>query len=356
MPVSLYADQSSEQLTEYRSWIIEMQGLERGPFSQLRWFCNDGSVLPPKAYACNDHGGGYQHGQWSEKTLELRNRGFLVANVLAGMDAGTMVDDPEFRDLYAQSLIERFLVGADDGWIFRRALFYRGAIQEEDERASARNLLTEMSSRDYWIGPGYPALRVGVRMLPHGANSASIQKVRQVSASLSDRDVDFKPLRAKIHGSPGAEDAVSVRNYAAGLATESQRKPYLDLADEIDSIYQAEALDKELDSMAARYTAAQWLQKILREAAKSLRSDGSGAEKFLTTGQLLADLRRALPRIKSSSVRLDILDLSLRAEIENFSASSVLRPSLATATRRQQVNLLKAAAQASFGTGVINAR
>jgi hypothetical protein len=356
MPVSLYADQSSEQLTEYRSWIIEMQGLERGPFSQLRWFCNDGSVLPPKAYACNDHGGGYQHGQWSEKTLELRNRGFLVANVLAGMDAGTMVDDPEFRDLYAQILIERFLVGADDGWIFRRALFYRGAIQEEDERASARNLLTEMSSRDYWIGPGYPALRVGVRMLPHGANSASIQKVRQVSASLSDRDVDFKPLRAKIHGSPGAEDAVSVRNYAAGLATESQRKPYLDLADEIDSIYQAEALDKELDSMAARYTAAQWLQKILREAAKSLRSDGSGAEKFLTTGQLLADLRRALPRIKSSSVRLDILDLSLRAEIENFSASSVLRPSLATATRRQQVNLLKAAAQASFGTGVINAR
>ena len=90
-----------------------------------------------------------------------------------------------------------------------------------------------MSSRDHWIGPGFPALRTGVRMLPHGSNSASIQKVRQVSASLSDQDNDFKPLRAKIHGSPGAEDADSVREYAAGLASESERKPYLDLADEI---------------------------------------------------------------------------------------------------------------------------
>ena len=125
LPASVYADEVSTDRSEYRAWIIDMQGLERGPFSRLRWFCNDGTVLPPKSYACKDHHGGYQHGEWSEKTLRLREQGYLVANVLAGLDAKALVDEPGFRNLYAQILIERFLVSADDGWILRRALFYR---------------------------------------------------------------------------------------------------------------------------------------------------------------------------------------------------------------------------------------
>ncbi|MDH4020190.1 MAG: hypothetical protein OEU84_11365 [Xanthomonadales bacterium] len=346
---------NSSDIAQYRVWVNEMAVLDRGPFSRLRWFCNDGTVLPPKSYACKDHGGGFQHGEWSDKTLELRKQGYLVANILAGQDTSKLVSNPDFRNIYAQILIERFLVSADDGWILRRALFYRGAIQEEDERAAARKLLMEMSSRDQWIGPGFPALRVGVRMLPHGANSASIQKVRQVSASLSDQNDGFKPLRAKIHGSPGAEDAQSVRDYAKGLASNAQQ-PYLELADEIDAIYQAEPLDAELDSMAARYTAAPWLQKILTDSAKAMRSGGPAANKFITTGQLLADLRTALPRIRSPFVRLEVLDLSLRVEVENFSAASVMRSELGKATRQQQVAFLKSAGQAAFGTGVINAR
>ena len=355
----LFASESTivnpDEIAQYRVWVNEMEGLERGPFSRLRWFCNDGTVLPPRSYACKDHGGGFQHGEWSDKTLELRKQGYLVANILAGQDISALADDPDFRNIYAQILIERFLVSADDGWILRRALFYRGAIQEEDERAAARNLLMEMGSRDHWIGPGFPALRVGVRMLPHGANSASIQKVRQVSASLSDQNDGFKPLRAKIHGSPGAEDAMSVRDYAKGLASNAQQ-PYLELADEIDAIYQAEPLDAELDGMAARYTAAPWLQKILTDSAKAMRSGGPAANKFITTGQLLADLRTALPRIRSPFVRLEILDLSLRVEVENFSSASVMRSELGKATRKQQAVILKSAGQAAFGTGVINAR
>ena len=37
-------------------------------------------------------------------------------------------------------LIEHFLINADDGWILRKARFYRGALQDEDERAGARRL------------------------------------------------------------------------------------------------------------------------------------------------------------------------------------------------------------------------
>ena len=356
LPVSGFADETSVNTAEYQTWVEEMKAAERGPFSRIRWFCNDGTVLPPQSYACKDHEGGYQHGEWNKKTLELRKQGYLVANMLAGMDIGQFIEEPDFGNAFAQILIERFLVAVDDGWILRRALFYRGAIQEEDERAAARKLLEEMASRPEWIGPRFPALRVGVRMLPHGVNSASIQKVRQLSASLSDKDAGFKPLRAKIHGSPGAEDAQNVREYAQGIGDESKRQPYLELADEIDSIYQAAPLDEELDSMASRYTAAPWLQEMLRKTAGSLRSDPSAGKRFITTGHLLADLRTALPRINSAFVRLEVLDLSLRAESENFRAATELRPLLKTSTRRQLAEFLKSTGLAAFGTGMINAR
>ncbi len=356
LPASTIAAEISDTSSEYRAWIEEMERSERGPFSRLRWFCTDGTVLAPKAYACKDHGGGYQHGQWSDKTLELRGQGYLIANVLAGLDAGRFIDEAGFGNAFAQILIERFLVGADDGWILRQAQFYRGAIQEEDEREAARQLLEEMVSRPEWIGPGFPALRVGVRMLPHGVNSASIQKVRQLSASLSDKDAGFKPLRAKIHGAPEAADASSVREYAQGLGNKSKQQQYLELADEIDQIYQAAPLDEELVNMAARYTAAPWLQELLTGTAGALKSDSSASSRFITTGQLLADLRTSLPRIMSATVRLEILDLSLRVESENFRAVSELRPGLKNVSRRQRAAYLESAGMAAFGTGVINAR
>ena len=41
-----------------RGWIREMKTSARGPFQHIRWFCNDGTIQPPKEYACKDHGGG----------------------------------------------------------------------------------------------------------------------------------------------------------------------------------------------------------------------------------------------------------------------------------------------------------
>ena len=63
-----------------------------------------------------------------------------------------------------------------------------------------------------------------------------MQKVRQLAASLSEQDKGFWDLRVKIHGSPDPGDAELVRDYAA--KTKNPAK-YLELADEIDSVYSA---------------------------------------------------------------------------------------------------------------------
>jgi len=176
---------TTDNRQEYRQWIAGMKDQPRGPFSQLRWYCNDGTVLPPKEFACEPHGGGHQHGEWSDKTRELREAGYKIANLLAGYDPEVEIIKPDFQDSYNQILIEKYLVAVDDGWILRRALFYRGAIQEQDERDGGRNLLLALSASPEWIGLYYPALRIGVRMIPHGKDTASAQKVRQLSASSS---------------------------------------------------------------------------------------------------------------------------------------------------------------------------
>src|SRR5210317_1371685 len=104
-----------------RQWIVAMKTSPKGPFTRIRWFCNDGSILPPKAYACKDHGGGVQHGEWTDHVKRLHAGGYYIANILASLDSSLITDARGYSDLYNQILIEKFLIAADDGWIFRKA-------------------------------------------------------------------------------------------------------------------------------------------------------------------------------------------------------------------------------------------
>lgn len=346
----------ADSLEVYRQWVQAMKEAERGPFERLRWFCNDGSVLPPKAYACVDHGGGYQHGQLSERAEELRRAGYWVANLFAGIEPEAVVKEEGFDDRYAQMLIERYLIGADDGWILRRALFYRGAIQEEDERDGARELLEYLAGQPDWIGTRFGALRTGVRLLPHGEGSASAQKVRQESAALSDRDRGFRALRAKIHGAPDAGDAGRVREYAQGVGDVGLRERYEALAAEIDALYQARPLTEVLEENARIFTGGPWLQDLLRKAAAKLGDRPSPADRYGVTARLLADLRDSMDQIRSPAARLRVLDLSRKVEDESFRAAAELRDRLEGMTRRQRVELLGAAGEAAYGVGLIKRR
>jgi len=350
------ATAAADGIEQYRQWIRDMKTAERGPFVRLRWFCKDGTVLPPQPYGCADHEGGHQHGEWSDRTRTLRADGYLVANLLAGVDAAALVTQPGFIDLYDQLLIERFLISVDNGWIMRRAQFYRGAIQDEDERAGGRDLLLTLSGMPEWITLRFPALRIGAALLPHGKDSASVQRVRQLSASLSEDDPGFITLRGKIHGTPEAGDAQRVRDYAARVQDAELRARYETLAAEIDHVYTTTPLPDVLERNARVFTRSVWLQELLRAAAGTLSREPSAPDRLMATARLMADLRDALPDIRQPVARLRILDLSLQVEAEYFRASAELRGTLRQATRRQRLDWLKAGIDASYGAGLINRR
>jgi hypothetical protein len=338
----------------YRTWIQEMKAAERGPFSRLRWFCEDGTVLPPQPYACSEHGGGHQHGEWSERTEELRANGYYIANILAGLDGAEWVGAADFRDRYGQLIVERFLIGADNGWILRRALFYRGAIQAEDEHEGARELLVTMAEDPYWSGPGFSAWRTGAKLLPHGQGSASIDRVRQSSASLADRDPGFRELRAKIHGAPDAGDAERVRAYAAKLEP-GERQPYEALAAEIDAVYAAASLSEILGDFLERGPPTPFAEPV-REAQQAASGATAPMDRLQVSAQLLADLRSAMSDVRDAGWRLAALDLSLPVENEFFRAATDLRKQLDGLSRADHAAALEAAGNAAYGAGLINDR
>jgi hypothetical protein len=342
--------------SQYRAWIQQMKQEPRGPFDSVKWFCKDGTVLPPAAYACQPHGGGHQHGLWNARTKELRSQGFYIANVLAGFEPEKALATPDFTQLYRQLLIERYLMAVDDGWIMRKALFYRGAIQEEDERAGARVLLQALASRAEWIGLHYPELRIGMRSLPHGAETASVQKVRQLAMNIAERDAGFQRLRAKIHNAPDAGDAEQVRLYSKGVTDPRLKDELAQLAAEIDAVYRAAPIADVLRAHAARQSVAPELAAKLKSAADELGRNNSATVTHAVTGRLLASLREGLPGTRGAAARLELLDMSLQVEAEHFRAGADLARQVGNLNRLQRIEVLGAAIDAAYGTGALRKR
>ena len=277
---------------QYKRWIVEMKEQPRGPFSGIKWFCRDGRVLAPKDFACAGKGQGWQHGEWSDRTRQMRAQGYLVANLLAGLDVDKTLADPAFADAYAQWLVEKFLIATDDGWILRKAQYYRGAVQEEDERETARRLLIGMAGQPAWIGHRFVALRTGARLLPHGADGASAQKVRNLAAALNDRDPGFEKLRIKIHNSPEAADAEAVRAWAASAKDPKLAEQARELAAEIDRVYAPRPFTQALDAAAKELAADAALKPVLQEARTAFAAAGSAEQRLAASAALLRPTAR----------------------------------------------------------------
>ena len=188
-----------------RVWVEEMKAAERGPFENIRWFCKDGSVLPPKPYACAKHGGGIQHGDWNARARAMRDGGYLIANVLAGIDPQRFTGPDAELDALRQILLERFLISWDDGWVLRAARSYRGALQSEDEEAGARALVLALLADAEWRSPNrFMLLREAVRLLPLQADEVSASHVRVLAMQVAEDDArlpsaahqDPQPARA----------------------------------------------------------------------------------------------------------------------------------------------------------------
>ncbi len=339
-----------------RSWVEEMKSSERGPFQVIRWFCNDGTVHPARPYPCTERGGGVQHGEWNARVKEMREGGYQVANVLSTLPVERYAGSAPDIDGLGQMLIERFLMRVDDGWIFRGARTYRGALQIEDEEAGARRLVLAMLGDPVWRGPDRFALvREAVRLLPLQPDDATAATVRHLALEIADKDRAFMPLRAKIHNLPDERDAVAVRDYASTSGRVELAQDYEKLAATIDTLYAQAGAVVTLET-AAQQTSDPALAEKFQLAARKLTTARDPAERVDMAGRILEALREAFAGAATPEAALDILDASLALEDEFFVAANSLVRRQAQATRRERLAWIEDTLRALYGTGFLSRR
>jgi hypothetical protein len=339
-----------------RDWIAEIKESPKGPFQAVRWFCADGTVLPPKAYACADHGGGIQHGLWTDRVAAMRAAGYAIANLLAMVDPEEFTGDEADVETLTQILLERFLIGADDGWIFRGATTYRGAFQIEDEEAGSRRLIDAMIADPGWRTPPRFALaRETVRLLPLQTDSVTASRVRQLAIQIAEKDPGFADLRAKIHGTPDAGDAARVREYAKTQGRPELAADYAEIAKDIDALYATEGAVVTLRALAER-TENGALAETLRDGAARLRGDPDRAARLAAANQLMAALRRRFQTAETGAGGLELMQASLALEREAYAAGNTLLARLGGAPRRERLRWLNMTADGLYGAGFLSRR
>jgi hypothetical protein len=339
-----------------RAWIQEMEESPRGPFRVVRWFCNDGTVHPARPYPCGDRGGGVQHGEWEARVVRMREGGYAIANVLASLPVERFTGRAPDTGALAQLLIERFLVRIDDGWIFRGARSYRGALQVEDEEAGARRLALAMLADPFWRSAArFAAMREAVRELPLQPDDASAARVRHLALQIAESDRAFTPLRSKIHNLPDAGDAQRVRDYAAGPGKDALAPDYERLAATIDALYAETTAVATLEA-AARQTSDPALAEKFQLAAVKLATVREPSERLDVAGRILEALREGFAGAATPEAALDLLDASLALEDEFFAAANAVAAGLPAATRRQRLAWLEDALRALYGVGFLGRR
>jgi hypothetical protein len=343
---------------QMRQWVEEMKGAPRGPFWRIRWFCADGTILPPEPYACRPHGGGVQHGEWSERTRTIREQGYLVATLLADLEPDGFVGPDTRLDELRQILLERFLILNDDGWVFRQARYYRGAIQVEDEHAAAHALLLAMVEDRDWRDPArFALLREAVRLLPIEAEQPATATVRQLAMEIAEQDPAFQELRVKLHGMPDAGDAQRVREYAARRGLPHLEEAYRRLATELDVLYAPQTAVDRLAQLMAE-SGSPLLRDTLAEAVNRL-NDAPDLEARLHRAAALASRWRRLFEETTEldpPDRLRLLKAGLAMEHEVYAVGNWLLEESPGADRLTRLGWLRSLALSLSGAGFLSER
>ncbi len=263
-----------ETVAEARQIVQEMRNNPRGPYSRIRWYCNDGSVQPPVAYACRERGGGRQHAEYSGQRERLAGLGWSVGTIFAALSFEELMQSQSREGRLRELPLERYLVDIDNGWVLQRAKDYRGRVQVEDETSAGRELLRQVLAREAWALENFLLVRETARTIPHGAESDLARTVRRDAVQLAEMDPAAETWRAEIHSRPARDTAPRLAAWAARRQQPEVAAFATELARNLDLLYgqsgRQARIDQALAAVRKSPAGAAWAQAVsaaMREPA-----------------------------------------------------------------------------------------
>lgn len=290
------------------------KGDPKGPYQQIMWFCPDGSKVPPKQ-RCPEKGGVQRavYNQWVEN-LAVQNHIYL-GQILAATNFEEFFDSQNQYSRLKQYEIENYLEAVDNGWILKRAQFYRGAFQDEDENNWGLRFLDWLLTNSDLYTTNYFLLKQIFKSIPHKSENSNIVKVRALSLEIADTLQAFMNLRIKIHGQPDISDLKAVKDFKQKNAKVINQETGLkldQLINEMEILYQPVnwlSLGSYIKTLGTNSEAGQLLKSSLDQIAVS----ADVGSKIVIATDLMFNIRVILPNTPNKS-KIALLDLSNRIE------------------------------------------
>ena len=191
---SLQAQEVSNEVLKQR--IQAYKADQRGPYKEIRWYCPDGSIIPPKERCPQP--GGVQRARHKDEVYSLaKSNHIFLGQILATTPNEDFWDEQFFNSRLKQYQLEKYLRAVDNGWILRKAQFYRGAYQAEDEEAWGLAFYQWLLKDARLLEEKYFLIRQAAKDIPHKGDTNLKQDIRLDSKIISDSYPAFLDIRVK---------------------------------------------------------------------------------------------------------------------------------------------------------------
>ena len=340
-------------LVEARRIVQEMVENQRGPYSQILWFCNDGSTQRPVAYACRERGGGKQHAEYSESRQRLAELGWSVGTIFADLSFDELFNADPRQQRLRELALERYMTDIDNGWVLRHAQSYRGRVQVEDEEYAGNELLNQLLEDVAWSQDNFLLVRESARVLPHGHDTDLARLVRRTAIELAELEPAAEVWRVEIHTKPSATTATRLRIWLSTQERPDVLEAGEQLAANLDLLYgsvgRRDRIDEMLYSLRRSNAGSAWGGRVTaalgQPAAELVVS--LCAELSIARSTLFANL----PAVR----RLNLVDAMQGLETEVQLAWLELT-SVESSPRAEVLRLNSALLECAYGSGLLSER
>lgn len=331
-----------------KSMVEKFKSDDRGPYKDIRWFCKDGTTLPPKE-RCPEKGG-VQRARYKDEVVALANsNGIYLGQILSTTPHKDFWDEPSFHSRLKQFQMQQFLRESDDGWVSRKAQFYRGAFQIEDEEAWGIEFYKWLLDDPKLAAKQFFLIRQSVKDIPHAAETNTALSVRALSKEIADLYAPFMNLRVKIHGQPESGDLERVIEFRT-----SNKDKYPAVVDSKFTalIQDMKTLYKPIESRDFENLAKQILPntgaqaELLRFAAEYGKTSTVPDKCKLITSSALT-LRKEVNSTLRPTGRLALFDASVKLEGLLLQQVSSWKPK--TLKEQMEMTICLVSAAAAFG-------
>ena len=287
----------------------------RGPYKEIRWFCKDGSIIPPKE-KCPEPGG-VQRASYKKEVIDLaKSNHIYLGQILSTTENADFWDKSNNQSRIKQYQLENYLRSVDNGWINRKAQFYRGAVQVEDEEEWGLQFLRWLLSDKELLTQHFFLIRQAAKDIPHQGDNNLAQNIRSLSKNISEDYPTFIDLRVKIHGQPEFSDIQKVKTFKAkhqGKLSEKSKKDIDQLIRDMDKFYQEKTL-QSLGKYLKNYSKTSSIYLDFNQLVKNFSAQKMSEEKLRYIALLMQKIRLSCEQNTNAKMRLALIDLSLGLE------------------------------------------